>query len=297
MIRIQKSRTMSLEEEEQEHQYVNAIVDNFSSGTCYYSLNFDLTITMQQAHSKNVKQLAEGDIFRSMNPKFCWNWNWIEPLIQDHCTHPYIVPVVCGHIDTIFVSSIPMLFKSIMDRSRVGTRFWKRGANTNGDCVMAVTTEMSLIHPNYIASFCIRRGSIPLFWRHVEVDPLYFPAINVSDADSSASKLACFTNLSSLGNQFGTPITAIDILRKSELDLSCVFAEVMGEMNTDRFSYIKKNPEDLYSKRRHKKFIDEDFSRLIREQGFFLVNVEDNQTFANNSRFKQNGVFRYFTFE
>lgn len=283
---------MSLEEEEQEIQYVNAIVDTFSCQNCYYSLNFDLTITMQQAYIKNVKQLTHDDIFRHMNPKFCWNWHWIEPLIQDQCTHPYIVPVVCGYIDTIFISSIPLMFKSIMDRSRVGTRFWKRGANLNGDCVMDVTTELSLIHPNYVASYCIRRGSIPLLWRHVEVDPLYVPQINTSNSNSISSKRACSTHFSNLAHQFGTPITAIDILWKSESELSCIFAEVMGELNSDRFLYVKKNPQFLSSRRNHKRFVDQEFLRLIREQGFFLINLDDDQTFAEHCRHKQNGVFR-----
>jgi hypothetical protein len=65
-------------------------------------------------------------------------------------------------------------------------------------------------------------------------------------------------------------------------------------MNSDRFSYIKKNPEDLYSRRRHKKFIDQEFSRLIREQGFFLVSVEDDEKIADKSTFQQKGVFRYY---
>ena len=293
MIRISRAKTMSLAEEEQEIQYVNAIVDTFSTKSCYYSLNLDLTTTMQQAQAKNLNHLTEGDTFRSLNPKFCWNWHWIEPLIRDQCTHPYIIPVVCGFIDSIFMSSIPMLFKSVMNRSRVGTRFWKRGANSNGDCVMDVLTEFTLFHPNYVASYCIRRGSIPLFWRHEEVDPLYIPSINISDANSNGSKIACFSHLSNLGNQFGTPVIALDILEKSQTDLSCIFAETIGEMNPSRFLYMKKNPQFLNSKRNYKKFMDVELSNHIKELKFFLVNVDDKK-FAEEYQFRQNGIFRYF---
>jgi hypothetical protein len=189
MIPVHRTSAMTLDEEEQERISIDAIITSILEANCYYSLDLDLTNSLQQAHSQGRRKLnhfSEADFFSHLDPKYVWNWHLLKPLIREEY-HPYIIPIISGYVGSIVRKGCQVLLRSKLSRFRVGARYWRRGINSVGDCAMDCATEISLFYSNYVASFCQVRGSTPVYWRHRLIDPLQTPDVDFSFADSETS--------------------------------------------------------------------------------------------------------------
>lgn len=60
--------------------------------------------------------------------------------------------------------SIDYVVISRRNISNAGSRFWRRGVDSNGNAANFIETEQILVHENKIVSFVQLRGSIPLQW-------------------------------------------------------------------------------------------------------------------------------------
>ena len=245
---------------------------------------------MQGAHALGKTTLPDSDIFSNMDTKYVWNWHLIKPLM-DPAAFPYIIPVICGHVETTFIASVPMMIKSMLNRRRVGTRYWRRGVNSKGDSVMNVITELSLFHPNFIASFCISRGSIPLFWKHTKIDLLDTPPIDYTVVNSDSSKKACRLHLTLLKDEFGSP-TFLDLLSKPEAVLSSTVAECISSMASSEYHYFKASPNHLQSRRRFPRFLDLDLQDRIIHQSYFLTSLNGDEELDCKPVSLQAGIFQ-----
>ena len=155
-----------------------------SSGTFYYSVDFDLTNRLQD-------RLSEESAFDidSLDPDYLWNQCMINPLIKFRArlaksdkenldSSRILTSAVRGFVSTITVSPAAAPIKSIktnlpsaltlisrLSCRRAGTRFNSRGIDDDGNVANFVETETIFWHPSGLCfSYAQVRGSVPLFW-------------------------------------------------------------------------------------------------------------------------------------
>ena len=155
-----------------------------SSGTFYYSADFDLTSRLQDRPTDS----ATVDI-ESLDAGFLWNSHMIKPLVDFRSRLPLREKAALDNSKLLtsairgFVSTIPVPPSSSPARSastglpsnltvisrlscrRAGTRFNARGIDDDGNVANYVQTETVFATPNGICfSYVQTRGSVPLFW-------------------------------------------------------------------------------------------------------------------------------------
>ena len=155
-----------------------------SSGTFYYSADFDLTRRLQDRPADS----ATIDI-ESLDAGFLWNSHMIKPLVDFrgrlHSREKtalddskLLTSAIRGFVSTITVppSSSParnartglpstLTLISRLSCRRAGTRFNARGIDDDGNVANYVQTETVFSTPNGICfSYVQVRGSVPLFW-------------------------------------------------------------------------------------------------------------------------------------
>ncbi|KAF2239352.1 hypothetical protein EV356DRAFT_502391 [Viridothelium virens] len=155
-----------------------------SSGTFYYSADFDLTKRLQDRPA----DAATVDI-ESLDDGFLWNSHMIKPLVDFRSRLPsreknalddskLLTSAIRGFVMTITVppsssparsarSGLPSTLTLISRLScrRAGTRFNARGIDDDGNVANFVQTETVFATPDGICfSYVQMRGSVPLFW-------------------------------------------------------------------------------------------------------------------------------------
>lgn len=155
-----------------------------SSGTFYYSADFDLTRRLQQRSSDATTVAID-----SLDAGFLWNSYMIQPLVdfrsrlsqreKDALDHSRILTsAIRGFALTITVpasvspirargSGLPssMTLISRLSCRRAGTRFNARGIDDDGNVANFVETETIFWSPSGICfSYAQIRGSVPVFW-------------------------------------------------------------------------------------------------------------------------------------
>ena len=155
-----------------------------SSGTFYYSVDFDLTNRLQD-------RIAEESAFDIdiLDQDYLWNHYMIDPLIKFRArlaeherqlldASRILTYTIRGFVFTITIppSSSPtrtiktklpsaLTLISRLSCRRAGTRFNARGIDDDGNVANFVETETILWHPSGLCfSYAQVRGSVPLFW-------------------------------------------------------------------------------------------------------------------------------------
>ena len=155
-----------------------------SSGTFYYSVDFDLTNRLQD-------RLSEESAFEidSLDDGYLWNQYMIDPLIKFRArlatpekesldASRILTSAIRGFVLTITIppSSSPikttktnlpsaLTLISRLSCRRAGTRFNARGIDDDGNVANFVETETIFWHPSGLCfSYAQVRGSVPLFW-------------------------------------------------------------------------------------------------------------------------------------
>ncbi|GFQ07180.1 phosphoinositide phosphatase sac6 [Phtheirospermum japonicum] len=131
----------------------------------YFSYDVNITLSIQQMHDL-------GD-----ESKLLPLWRQLDP---------YLLPVMQGSFQS-FKSAIG---KDILDFTliarrctrRIGTRMWRRGADSDGFVANFVETEQIIQLNGYTASFIQVRGSIPLLWDQI-VDLTYKPKFEIMELE------------------------------------------------------------------------------------------------------------------
>ncbi|KAF2749648.1 hypothetical protein M011DRAFT_484373 [Sporormia fimetaria CBS 119925] len=155
-----------------------------SSGTFYYSSDFDLTRRMQQRTSDGATVSID-----SLDAGFLWNSYMIQPLVDFRSrlaprekealdASGILTSAIRGFALTIVVpsssspiktpgSGLPasMTLISRLSCRRAGTRFNARGIDDDGNVANFVETETIYYAPSGVCfSYTQIRGSVPIFW-------------------------------------------------------------------------------------------------------------------------------------
>lgn len=155
-----------------------------SSGTFYYSVDFDLTNRLQDRFSEESAFDVD-----SLDEDYLWNSYMIDPLIKFRArleanerkaldASRILTSAIRGFVLTITIpppaspikepkthlpSSLTLI--SRLSCRRAGTRFNARGIDDDGNTANFVETEIILRHPSgRCFSYAQIRGSVPVFW-------------------------------------------------------------------------------------------------------------------------------------
>lgn len=223
-----------------EAEYIKLLELQMKNATLYFSYTYDLTNSYQR------NEQIQSASWKTTDNRFFWNYFITEELRALNKSLPevsrFIQPVIYGYakvVDTVF-NSTPISIGLITRRSRfrAGTRYFRRGVDSEGNVGNFNETEQVLIVQNTsnntsdLYAFLQTRGSVPVYW--AEINNLkYKPNLVLGDNSSLDSTKKHFdaqktlygdNYLVNLVNQSGyeAPVkqayeTAVDTLNDSHL--------------------------------------------------------------------------------
>lgn len=230
-----------------EARYVKMFQSIDLSSNFYFSYSYDITHTVQvnmaipkclKSDSKNEKNVSntngvENSIYLSQdyevhsfpNQKFVWNSHLLSK-IEGIIHSDWIIYIIHGFISqsnlNIFGRSVYVTLIARRSNKYAGTRFLKRGANTNGDVANEVETEQVVedmgvsswpVCPR-ISSFVQLRGSIPGHWSQDITKIVPKPTIAYDLSDPFA--ITPGKHFKQLFDRYGSPIIALNLVKQKE---------------------------------------------------------------------------------
>ncbi|XP_071910322.1 phosphoinositide phosphatase SAC8 isoform X2 [Coffea arabica] len=268
------SKFLTNQEKRDESYFMTLLKVVESTMGLYYSYDTDITLNLQRRF-----KLADGwmskPIWKQADPRFVWNRNILEELIEKK-VDGFIIPLIQGSFQTglLKLKNSPATVTLISRRCtrRLGTRMWRRGANLEGDTANFIETEQLLEFEGARISFLQIRGSIPLLWEQI-VDLSYKPRLNIIDHDQTSKVVERHFN--DLCQRYGDILVA-DLTDKNgdEGRLSMAYAAEMEKLQKIRYVSFDfhhscgnsnfDNIELLYDQ------VAEDFEK----QGYFFIGKE-----------------------
>ncbi|KAI8907304.1 SacI homology domain-containing protein [Gorgonomyces haynaldii] len=290
---------LSLDEEEHERLTLKQFSDEFTAGDKFYSLDIDLTNGPQSTLGAGLQTLSTNDdvkgYFANINQRFFWNHHLLEPFLSTN-TMQFILPLTCGYVGSTVIEldgpPVKFLLVSRISKKRVGTRFWRRGVNEDGHTAMEAETDVTLIKGDKIASFCLLRGSVPLFWKqNLLVDPIKVPLIDLTETLSPESKNAMRKHFDMLMGDYGDAVDIIDMIDRSKrgptAELSYCYEKAVQELSHPKIKYMKRQP--VNTSQATEPFM-RDIPSLVQRQGFFLADM--NHSKITHVLKRQQGIIR-----
>ncbi|KAG5550572.1 hypothetical protein RHGRI_015511 [Rhododendron griersonianum] len=223
----------------------------------YYSYETDITLSLQRRFKLTEGRMSK-PIWKQADPRFVWNRNILEELIENKVRHSFCPKVFQTGQLKLKTSPATIILISRRCTRRLGTRMWRRGANLEGDTANFIETEQLLEFEGFRSSllqlrlvivenlekdtcgwkryFLITfqiRGSIPLIWEQI-VDLSYKPRLNVIDHDQTSKVVE--RHFRDITQRYGEMI-AVDLTDKhgDEGQLSAAFAAEMQKLPNVRY--------------------------------------------------------------
>eukprot|EP00250_Pteridium_aquilinum_P014498 c22030_g1_i1 orf=309-2078(-) len=251
----------------------------------YVAYDADLTHSAQKSLSLQKNQ----SLWKQVDSRFVWNKQLWEDLFEMQF-ESFALPVIQGSYQTFELELKKTLVKvSLIARRcvrRIGTRMWRRGANSEGDVANFVESEQILEANGCVASYVQIRGSIPVLWEQV-VDLTYKPKIMLANLDETPRVVQ--RHFQDLVERYGS-VVAVDLVNQhgSEAVLGKAYANAMQNIVSERIHYV---PFDFHRICGQVKFerlasLYEDLKdKLIKQRYFLMTDVGEELE-------KQNGVVR-----
>ncbi|KAI5061915.1 hypothetical protein GOP47_0022454 [Adiantum capillus-veneris] len=238
----------------------------------YMSYDADLTHSVQASLSLQRNQ----SLWKQVDSRFVWNkqlWDNLYKMQFDS----FALPVIQGSFQTYELELKKTLLKvSLIARRcvrRIGTRMWRRGANSNGDVANFVETEQILQVNGCVASYVQVRGSIPIIWEQV-VDLTYKPKIKLANLDETPRVVE--RHFRELTERYGF-VVAVDLVNQhgSEAVLGMAYANAMQTLTTvnANIHYVPFDFHQICGQVKFEKLASlyEDIKDKLSKQGYFLM--------------------------
>ncbi|KAJ2423637.1 hypothetical protein IWW41_004924, partial [Coemansia sp. RSA 2522] len=194
-------RKTSTSLERMERRVVEEIARVFSTSGMFYAFDYDLTRSLQAKDRQVIDGVSE-PLACIADRDYWFNWHIQQPLLTGGGL-AWALPLVQGsvQIGRCQISKDDVVQISVVSRRnwrRIGMRYERRGADTNGNVANFVETEQILeleskqesgqhvdvgAHPTHIASFVQTRGSMPFLWTQTGAG--LHPAAVVAGTDDS----------------------------------------------------------------------------------------------------------------
>ncbi|GMP51249.1 hypothetical protein CsSME_00017550 [Camellia sinensis var. sinensis] len=240
----------------------------------YFCYETDITLNLQRRF-----KLAEGwmskPIWKQVDPRFVWNRNILEELIENKLDG-FIIPLLQGSYQTgqLKLKNSPATITLISRRCtrRLGTRMWRRGANLEGDVANFIETEQLLEFEGSMSSFLQIRGSIPLLWEQI-VDLSYKPRLNIIDHEQTSKVVE--RHFHDIIERYGE-IVAVDLTDKhgDEGQLSMAYATEMEKLPNVRYISFDFHHYCGNSNLDNIQVLYDQVSEDLQKEGYFLVDAE-----------------------
>ncbi|KAL6987837.1 Phosphoinositide phosphatase sac8, partial [Sarracenia purpurea var. burkii] len=246
----------------------------------YYSYETDITLSLQRRFKLTEGWMSKS-IWKQADPRFVWNRNILEDLIESKLDG-FIIPLLQGNILKLFIaytgrlklknSPATIILISRRCTRRLGTRMWRRGANLEGDTANFTETEQLFEFEGSRSSLLQIRGSIPLIWEQI-VDLSYKPRLKIIDHEQTSKVVE--RHFRDILKRYGETV-AVDLTDKhgDEGQLSAAFAAEMQKLPNVRYISFDFHHYCGNSNFDNMKLLYDEVSEDFEKQGYFLVDAE-----------------------
>lgn len=275
-----------------EIQYRKMIESVLAIDGLYFSYSYDLTHSSQRI-SEFAAEKKSNPLWTKVDQRFWWNKHVSQDLIASKL-NAWILPVMMGFVEIheceINNKKFDFILIARRNIKRVGTRYFVRGVDKEGNVANAVETEQIIIHNNRATSLVQTRGSIPLFWKQTP-NLKYKPKLNIYGSEIETPP-AFRRHLEDLTRHYKR-VVAINLIdqKGSELQLGNAFEQEAKRhpelkyvafdfhhqcknMRWDRLSLLMDQITDDVDKNGF--YTTENGKVVRRQEGVFRTNCIDN---------------------
>ncbi|KAK9701740.1 Phosphoinositide phosphatase sac1, variant 2 [Basidiobolus ranarum] len=236
------SSTLSETQKLDESAYLDLLKNALNTSVHYFSYTYDLTQSLQRQ-----SELAESNVealWQRADERFYWNRYLQKDMIESAEQNPelsaFILPVVHGFVEiratAIKNNNFTFALISRRSRYRVGTRFFSRGVDEDGNVSNFVETEQIIISGIHQLAYIQTRGSIPIYWSQV-TNMKYTPRLSIHYADKTAE--AFRNHFEKQIEIYGDQIVVSLINKKGyETPMGVAFEDRIKELNNSHVKYI-----------------------------------------------------------
>ncbi|XP_050143361.1 phosphoinositide phosphatase SAC8 [Malus sylvestris] len=267
----------STAQEKKDEAYFMALLKTVQSTPgLYFSYETDITLNFQR-RCKLVEGWMAKPIWKQADPRFVWNRNLLDELIE-YKLDGFIIPLLHLSFQTakLKLKGSPATLTIVSRRCtrRLGTRMWRRGANLDGDVANFIETEQLVEIEGFQSSLLQIRGSIPLLWEQI-VDLSYKPQLRIIDHEQTSNVVE--RHFFDLSQRYGETM-AVDLTDKhgDEGQLSMAFSAEMKNLPNLRYVSFDFHHVCGNSNFENLKFLYEQISEQFEKQGYFLVDAKGN---------------------
>ncbi|CAI5986869.1 unnamed protein product [Closterium sp. NIES-64] len=160
---------------------------------------------------------------------------------------------------------------------RIGTRMWRRGADSKGAVANFVETEQVVtVDGGAVASYVQIRGSIPVLWEQI-VNLTYKPKLQTVVTAEQPFEAPLRQHLRGLKEIYG-PVIAVDLVNQDGGE-SRIGSAYAGAVNAIKDSDLRYVPFDFHhecgaTKYHQLSVLDDQISKDMETQGFFLQGMD-----------------------
>ncbi|CAL1378727.1 unnamed protein product [Linum trigynum] len=275
------------EEKRDEAYFMNLLRIVESTPGLYYSYDTDITLNLQRRCKLSDGWMAK-PIWKQADPRFVWNRNLLEDLIEAKLDE-FVIPLLQGSfgVAELKLKDTPVTLTLISRRCtrRLGTRMWRRGANLQGDTANSIETEQLLETEGFRSSFLQFRGSVPLLWEQI-VDLSYKPRLRIIDNEQTPKVVE--RHFLDLSQRYGD-VVAVDLTDKhgDEGLLSAAYANEMKTLPSVRYCSFDFHHFCSNSNFDKLQILYDQVSEDFEKQGYFLVDDADGEILE-----EQKGIIR-----
>ncbi|ORX99166.1 hypothetical protein K493DRAFT_1669 [Basidiobolus meristosporus CBS 931.73] len=236
------TNTLSETQKLDESAYLDLLTGALNSSVHHFSYTYDLTQSLQR--QAGYAEPIQEALWQRAEDRFYWNHYLQKGLIESAQQNPelgqFILPVMHGFVEvrqaTIKNNTFTFALISRRSRYRVGTRYFSRGVDEDGNVSNFVETEQIVISGTHQLSYVQTRGSIPVYWSQV-TNMKYTPKLSIHYADKTAD--AFRKHFDRQIELYGDQIVVSLINKKGyEAPMGLTFEDRIKEMNNSHVRYV-----------------------------------------------------------
>ncbi|SSD59133.1 related to Polyphosphatidylinositol phosphatase INP52 [Saccharomycodes ludwigii] len=271
-----------------------------SSGSFYYSSDFDLTSTLQNRGGLKNNHSLSLDHYEE---EYMWNSFLMQEVIsfRDRLSdgekdildeEGFLTTVIRGFAETYmsYVNKLKVSLTVISKQSwkRAGTRYNARGIDDDGNVANFVETEFVMYSKEYCFAFTEVRGSVPVFWE--QDTSILNPKVSITRS-VEATQPTFDEHFNKLCSKYG-PVDVVNLLstKSSEIELTRRYrkhiknSKYKDNIFLTEFDFHKETATEGFSAAVKLKPLIQDF---LLDSGYFSYDVVEGKTLS-----EQHGVFR-----
>lgn len=262
--------------------FVHSIVKLFASGTFYYSLETDLSVSMKD-------KVAESN---HSTERFVWNDGFMDNIREFRSrltderksifdSRAFYIKIIRGYVNQRIIQNGKVIIISRQDNKRNGSLFGPFGMDDDGNVANFVQTEISFTLNDKIYNYSLLGGNVPMFWKldsHLISTKLDFKKYSLDSTFHSFFKF-----FDSLVNQYGD-ILVLDALsgRGSQPELSERFQTLFEMLKLDSPEMPVKYKKLLPAN--HSKPPSESYYQSIIDDQACVTELSDHNALVYNTK-------------